>query len=117
MGSRYAGMSIFAPEALESYIRGVSDVERMHAKCEDYRASATVDLLEQREDIKNGRKIQCPIRVLWGKEGTIEKCFDAIKEWEKVFASTVEGQSMECGHYIPEEKPEELIEHIEEFLK
>ena len=43
-----------------------------------------------------------------GDKGVIEKCFDALAEWRHV-ARDVSGRSLPCGHYIPEEAPEELV--------
>jgi len=83
---------------------------------EDYRAAATVDLEEQRDDIAHGRKIQCPVKVLWGDKGLIEKKYKAVEEWKKVSAGIVEGQSLPSGHYIPEEAPEQLLEHIKSWF-
>jgi haloacetate dehalogenase len=74
-------------------------------------------LEEQREDIKHGRKIKCPIRVYWGKHGLIELKFKAIDEWKKVSAGEVEGEALDSGHYIPEEVPDELLKRIQEFFR
>ncbi|KAG8531208.1 uncharacterized protein KY384_004566 [Bacidia gigantensis] len=117
MGGRHSPtIQIFDSEAYDSYLEAMRDPAAVHAMCEDYRAAATIDLEHQREDIKEGRKIQCPLMILWGKNGLIEKKYDAIAEWKKVSASTVEGEALDCGHYIPEELPETLLEKIETFL-
>lgn len=120
MGKRQKdGISIFEPSCFEEYVRSLGDEETVHGMCQDYRASATLDLDEAREDLKNGRLIQCPLRVHWGKYGVIEAGFDAIKEWKAVSGEsvTVEGSVMESGHYIPEHVPDDLIKSIVEFLK
>jgi haloacetate dehalogenase len=108
---------IFHPDAAKEYIDQMRDINGVHGMCEDYRSGATVDLEEQREDIKQGRKIQCPITILWGKKGLIEKKYDAIAEWKKVSDSSVEGEAVACGHYIPEEAPDVLMEQINKFFK
>jgi haloacetate dehalogenase len=109
--------AVFHPDAVKNYVDQLRDRSSLHGMCEDYRSGATVDLEEQREDIKQGRKIQCPVMILWGKTGLIEKKYDAIAEWKKVSSNTVDGGAVDCGHYIPEEKPDVLIEHIREFFK
>jgi len=117
MGGRYAGIEMFDPRALAEYLKGLGQAEAVHAMCEDYRAGATVDLEEAREDIKEGRHVRCPLRVLWGQHGVIEKCFDAMKEWKLVHETgEVSGESVDCGHYIPEEKPDVVVRHIQEFF-
>jgi hypothetical protein len=86
--------------------------------CQDYRASATLDLDEARDDLNNGKLVRCPLRVLWGKHGVIEKCFDAMKEWRAVTEEgiNVDGHSLDSGHYIPEQVPDDVMFNILEFL-
>lgn len=118
MGGRYGrNIDMFDKEAVESYVKQVGDKECVRGMCEDYRASASIDLEESKEDIEKGRKIKCPLRVLWGKKGVIEAQFDALKEWKTVAEEgLVDGESIDCGHYIPEEAPEDVLKHIREFL-
>ena len=52
---------------------------------------------------------------MWGAEGAIEACFDALSEWQKV-ATDVDGKALPCGHYIAEEVPEMLLEEALSFL-
>lgn len=103
-------------EAVKIYSAQFQDEETVHSMCEDYRAAATIDLEEARGDIKNGKKIQCPLRVLWGKRGVIEKFFDPLSEWGKVSSNSVDGESVDSGHFIPEEAPTAVVRHIKEFL-
>jgi haloacetate dehalogenase len=116
MGSRHAGLAPFAPEALEAYRSALRQPGAVHAMCEDYRASATIDLVHDRADIERGHKIGCPLRVLWGEEGVIEKCFEPLAEWRHV-ARDVSGRALPCGHYIPEEAPEELVTEMLAFFE
>ena len=112
-----AAVDVFDPECLAYYVSMLANQETVHSMCEDYRASATVDLEEARGDIEANRHVNCPIRVLWGKKGVIEKTYDAVEEWKQVHASgRVDGQSVDCGHYIPEETPDVVINHIREFF-
>lgn len=107
---------MFEESALGEYVKQFGDREGVHAMCEDYRAAATVDLEEAKADLKEGRKIRCPVRVLWGKKGEIERSFDALKEWRAVSEGEVSGEAVESGHYIPEEVPDVLLKHVEEFF-
>ncbi|KAF7557680.1 hypothetical protein G7046_g5973 [Stylonectria norvegica] len=119
MGRRQkAGLGIFNQECWESYVKGLEDLETVHAMCQDYRASATLDLDESRNDLANNRLIRSPLLVLWGKQGIIEKCFDAVKEWRAVSSEnvSVQGYSIDSGHYLPEEVPDEIVSAIVEFL-
>jgi haloacetate dehalogenase len=115
MGKRSAGLGPFAAEAWQGYMRDMHDPACVHAMCEDYRAAATIDLAHDRADLAAGRKLSCPLRVLWGKYGVVERCFKPLEEWHKV-ADSVSGHALECGHYIPEEAPEALVAEIENFF-
>ncbi|KAF6229930.1 hypothetical protein HO133_004267 [Letharia lupina] len=113
-----AGLGTFDEACVESYVGQMGDAETVHGMCEDYRAAAGIDLEEAREDVAEGRKIACPLRVLWGKKGVIEAQFDALAEWRKVSEEgVVSGESVDCGHYIPEEAPDAVVRHIREFLR
>ncbi|QKX58920.1 uncharacterized protein TRUGW13939_06048 [Talaromyces rugulosus] len=116
MGGRHAGLEPFTAACLAEYENNLKDFQTVHAMCEDYRASSTVDMEEAARDIEQGRHIQCPLQVFWGAHGVIEKCFDAVAEWKKVSISTVEGRALDSGHYIPEERPENIVASVFEFF-
>jgi pimeloyl-ACP methyl ester carboxylesterase len=117
-GRQESGLQLFDHDCFESYVKGMEDPATVHTMCQDYRASATLDLEEAREDLKQGRLIKSPLRVIWGKYGVIEKCFDAVKEWQAVTEKgvLVDGYAVESGHYIPEQAPDDVVAAIREFL-
>ena len=115
-GSGYTGKLDYHPEAMKAYIEQLVDEEVVHSMCEDYRAAATVDLKEAREDRKQDRRVKCPMRVLWGKNGAVGKCFDTLAEWRAVSDGSVEGEAVDSGHYIAEEIPEVVLRHAKEFF-
>lgn len=106
--------SAFTPAALAEYHRCFTP-ETIHASCEDYRASATIDIEHDQVDIDGGRRIQCPLLCLWGEKGFVGKKYDVIAEWKK-WAGQVEGKGIPCGHYLPEEAPAETLEALLAFL-
>jgi haloacetate dehalogenase len=113
MGRRHGGLSVFDPEAMAEYLRCFRNPATIHATCEDYRAAAGIDLEHDAADA--GKKIECPLLALWGRHGVIEKCFDALADWKKV-ARDVRGQALDCGHYLAEEKPQEVLELTSAFF-
>ena len=115
MGARSSGLAPFSPEALKEYRRCLSLPGSATGICEDYRASAGIDLEHDREDVVNQRLVTCPLRVLWGDQGVVGQCFDPLKEWRKV-ANLVTGTPLPCGHYIPEEVPDLLLAEVKDFL-
>jgi haloacetate dehalogenase len=113
---RHAGTGIFDPKCWADYLAGASHPESMHAMCEDYRAAATIDLVHDRADRAAEKKLSMPVRVLWGEHGLVNKCFTPIEDWKRVASSEVTGRNVPCGHYIPEELPEELITEAKAFF-
>ena len=100
-------------EIIQEYLRCFT-TETIQASCEDYRAGASIDLVHHEEDFD--KKISCPLQVLWGSKATIEELYDPIKVW-KEWALHVEGQSIDCGHFLPEESPVETYNAIINFFK
>ena len=116
MGKRSAGLAPFDPRALAEYQRCLALPGAAHGLCEDYRASAGIDLLHDQGDIAQGRRLQMPVQVLWGAQGVVQRCFEPLKEWQKV-AEQVSGEALPCGHYIAEEAPETLLAKALPFLQ
>ncbi|WP_066271586.1 alpha/beta fold hydrolase [Hydrogenophaga palleronii] len=115
MGSRHAGLAPFDPAALAEYQRCASIPGSATSICEDYRASAGIDLEHDRDDINAGRVLQQPLRVLWGEHGTVGRCFDVLALWRER-AADVSGHSLPCGHYIAEEAPDLLVAEALSFF-
>ena len=113
---RHAGTGIFTADRWNEYLAGASNPQSMHAMCEDYRAAATIDLVHDRADRAANKLLEMPLRVLWGEHGLVNKCFKPLEDWQKV-AKTVSGKTVPCGHYIPEEMPELVIEEAKSFFK
>jgi haloacetate dehalogenase len=112
---RHGGSEAFAPEAMEEYVRCLRDPETIHATCEDYRAGATVDFAHDAEDREAGRRIACPVLALWGRKGFLEEHYEVLEVWGG-WADEVSGRVLECGHYIPEEAPDETCAELRAFF-
>ncbi|WP_313332877.1 alpha/beta hydrolase [Comamonas sp.] len=115
MGRRHAGLAAFAPEALQEYLRCIAIPGTATAICEDYRASAGIDLEHDRADRAKGHQVTAPLRVLWGAEGAVGRCFPVLDLWREA-ATDVSGKALGCGHYIAEEQPAKLLEEMREFF-
>jgi haloacetate dehalogenase len=115
MGGRHAGLQPFTPDAWQEYVRAAKDPATLHGWCEDYRAAATIDLEHDRADRDRGHRVACPLLVLWGAHGVIERCFKPLQDWARV-ADDVRGHAVPSGHYIPEEIPEVLLDEIHSFF-
>jgi haloacetate dehalogenase len=109
------GKHMFDEAALAEYRRCFTDPATIHAMCEDYRAGAGIDMRLDESDQKAGRRIACPVQALWGLKGPIDRWYDVCEVW-RGWANDVEGQGIECGHYLAEEAPEETLAALEPFL-
>ena len=103
----------FTEKAFNEYLRCFSNPETVNSTCEDYRASAGIDLIHYKEDIE--QKITCPLLVLWGDKGIIGKKYDVIASWQNR-AINVIGKGINCGHFLPEEAPEETYRALRDFF-
>lgn len=106
----------FAPEAVEEYLRCFRNPETIRAICEDYRAGASIDIEHDSEDRDRGRRIECPLLTLWGARGTLERWYDVLAIWRD-WAVDVRGRALDCGHYLPEERPEETLAELQAFFR
>lgn len=103
----------FSPEAVAEYVRHFRDPAAIHASCEDYRASASIDLDHDAADA--GRQIPQPLLVLWGELGIVGQLFDVVDAWRER-AMKLQGAALPCGHFLAEEAPEETLAHLMRFL-
>jgi len=104
-----------APEALAEYVR-CFDAATIHATCEDYRAGASIDLVYDDADLRAGTKVPCPLFALWSAKGYVGRTQDVLQVWRE-YATDVRGQSLPCGHHLPEELPDETYAVLSGFLK
>lgn len=105
--------TVFADEAVAEYLRCFSRPEAIHASCEDYRAAASIDLQHDEEDM--AKKVECPLLVLWGAKGFVDRTYDVLRVWSER-AGQVEGRSLDCGHFLPEEAPAAVCDELLRFF-
>lgn len=110
------GSEVIQPRAMKEYVRCLRDPATIHATCEDYRAAATLDHEHDTKDREAGRRIACPVLALWASKGFLEGHYDVLDVWRD-WAEKVDGRTLQCGHYIPEEVPEETYAELHAFLK
>ncbi|HYW58421.1 MAG TPA: alpha/beta hydrolase [Polaromonas sp.] len=111
-----SGLGYIEAEALIEYERCFCAPEAIHAACEDYRASATIDLVHDRESRTRGEKVVCDMQVLWGERGVVQKLFDPLALWQAQCTGIVSGHAMPAGHFIPEELPQETANALAQFF-
>lgn len=106
-----------APAQAEAeFLRAFRNPATVHAMCEDYRAGATIDFEHDEVDQKAGRKVACPLLVLWGAKGNVGRLFDPLAVWRER-ASDVRGRPMPSGHNIQLDAPEQTLAELRAFLR
>ena len=104
----------FPEDVLQEYTRCFSDPKTIHGICEDYRASVGIDM--EYDKIDREKMIQTPLLVLWGANGVVGSLWDVLAGWRDR-ASNVTGFAVpECGHFVPEEQPEIVLDAMEQFM-
>jgi haloacetate dehalogenase len=112
LGRGASKLKHFDKRAVTEYVRCFKDPRTIHASCEDYRAAATIDLVHDR---KSKSKVAMPVLALWARQSPVGALFDCLADWREV-ATNVRGRALQCGHFIPEEKPKELLDELRRFL-
>jgi haloacetate dehalogenase len=104
----------FPAEVREEYLRAFRDPATIHAICEEYRAAATIDYANDEVD-RGRRRIGCPVLVLWSAEGALGSWYDPLAIWRD-WADDVRGAALACGHFLPEETPDETYAALHAFF-
>lgn len=100
--------------AYQEYLRALRHPGALHALCEDYRASAGIDLQHDAADLS--RKLDCPLLALWGAHGAMPPLFDVLQTW-KERASNVRGKALDTGHFMPEQAPAAVLTELLAFFQ
>ncbi len=107
----------FAGEAMAEYLRCCTP-ENIHAVCEDYRATLGVDFEMDTADFTAGRKIDCPLLVLWGEDSHVGRFSDPPAAWNLWVArpDDVTYRPISSGHYPAEQCPDLVLRAFEDFF-
>jgi haloacetate dehalogenase len=112
------GLSFFDKEALAEYKRCFRNPATIHAICEDYRAGAGIDLEHDEQDFKAGRKVDCPVLLLWGATGGVGRNHNPgpAEIWKSFAANIVDAKAVPSGHYLMDEAPKETTAALRAFF-
>jgi len=105
--------AVFDPEALAEYERCYRRPENVHAACEDYRAGASIDL--EHDAASSAQRVECPLLVLWGGRGFVHRHYAVLDVWRQ-YANDLRGRALDCGHFLPEERPDEVVAEMLAFF-
>src|SRR5258706_13111191 len=112
IGRGPGGLGAFPKAVQREYLR-CFDARGIHGSTEDYRAAATVDLLHDGKDLRD--KLTMPVLALWAKHSPVGTMFDCLADWRAV-AKNVRGRAFDCGHFLPEERPREVLRELRRFF-
>jgi haloacetate dehalogenase len=95
-------------EAFADYRRAIHDPETVLAMCEDYRAGLGIDREHDDADRAAGRRVSCPTLIAWSVHDDLEELWgDPVAIWRE-WAGDVRGATIDSGHHMAEEAPEQL---------
>jgi haloacetate dehalogenase len=101
------------PRVMAEYRRCYADPATRHAICEDYRAAASIDLVDDAADAE--RRVMAPLLAVWGQRGTVGALYDVLQTWRDK-AGDVQGHPIDCGHSPQEEAPADMLRSLNAFL-
>ena len=102
-------------ESRKEYLVHFSKPAVIEKICAEYRAFR-FDIQYDREDRMNRKTIKCPTLVLWSENDFPTKDASPLKIWSS-WVENVMGKGLSCGHFLMEEKPEEVGDALSEFFK
>lgn len=103
------------PRAVAAYAAAFADPAVVAAACADYRAGATLDAEHDRIDRAAGRRIGCPVQLLWARRYLKERGRRHLDVW-RGWAEDVDEVSFDCGHFVAEEASEDCAAALLAFL-
>jgi haloacetate dehalogenase len=109
-----AALAKATSDVQREYLRTMTDPATIHAMCEDYRASASIDLTYDEADRQ--KRIACPLLVLWAEKGPMGRLYDVLGIW-KERGGNVFGKPLPGGHNLQEDVPDQVLAEIQALVK
>ncbi len=103
-------------EAYEDYRIAIHDPATIHGMIEDYRAGLGIDRRHDEEDRAAGRRIGCPVLVLWSLQDDLHRLYGDVLDVWSPWAPDLRGRGLDCTHHMAEEAPGELAADLMSFL-
>jgi haloacetate dehalogenase len=119
LGGWGSSAAAFSAEVRSAYIDALKDPAHVHAICEEYRAAAALDREHDAADRGQGRRITCPLLVLWSANGALANWYrdegGPVALWRD-WSADAQGRAIDAGHFFPEELPEQTAQALGRFF-
>ena len=102
-------------DAVAEYVRDFRKPSVIAATCADYRAGANTDVMDDKVDRGAGKRIRCPVLVIWGRGYLAEQASSPLEAW-RGWADQVSEAVLDCGHFVAEEEPAACAEALTRFF-
>jgi haloacetate dehalogenase len=104
-------------ENFADFRSSVEDPRTVQGMLGDYRAGIDIDHLHDLDDRNCGRKLTCPLHVLWSLQDDLEMLYgDVLSVWQPWSTLPVSGLGIDSGHLMAEEAPAELARELISFF-
>ncbi|MFB0692850.1 alpha/beta fold hydrolase [Agrobacterium pusense] len=104
-------------ENFADFRSSVEDPRTVQGMLGDYRAGIHIDHLHDLDDRNCGRKLTCPLHVLWSLQDDLEMLYgDVLSVWQPWSTLPVSGLGIDSGHHMAEEAPAELARELISFF-
>jgi haloacetate dehalogenase len=104
-------------ENFADYHEAIHDPATVRAMCEDYRAGLGIDRAHDEADRAAGRRVGCPTLMLWSERDDMQLLYgDPLAIWRD-WTDELAGGSIDCGHHMAEEAPDELAAKLLHWLR
>ncbi len=111
-----AAVNPLEPAVLAAYRAAFRKPSVRHAMCEDYRAALEEDAAADAADRAAGRRLACPVLVLYPAEMAKADTPTPVAIWQR-WAADVSGKALPGGHLLPEESPGLVLAEVGPFLR
>jgi haloacetate dehalogenase len=117
----YEAWTVNGPDRLgpgnhADFLAAIRDPDTVHAMLSDYRAGLRLDAEADRADRAAGRRITCPLLLLWPSHDDLAELYgDPVSIWRS-WADDVRGHGLPSGHHMAEEVPGQLAAALVDFL-
>lgn len=105
------------PENAADFLAATRDPAVVRSMLADYRAGLDFDHADDAEDKRAGRRLRCPLGLLWSVRDDMERLYaDPAAPWAHWAPHILMKQGIDSGHHMAEEAPDQVARHLAAFF-